>query len=119
MGLDFSSEFLKMLYDGAINGASKIGVLVCDDASFVSDCVVDILETALAEELVARAEGNLYDGAESSELLCSVVLDVGNALKIGDELLDDGFPSDETLDKDIRGTKVLGSNVFLYEGLIA
>lgn len=43
MGFDLGPELLKMLNDGAIDGTTKIGMLVRDDASLVSDATVDVL----------------------------------------------------------------------------
>ena len=40
-------------------------------------------------------------------------------LKVGDKLLDDGFPCDEPLDEHVRGTKVLGRDDLPDERLIS
>ena len=40
-------------------------------------------------------------------------------LKVGDELLDDGFPCDEPFDEYVRGTEVLGGDVLPDERLIS
>ena len=45
-----------------------------------TQCLSTHLETALAEELVACAEGHLDDAGELRHLLRRVVLDVGDAL---------------------------------------
>lgn len=47
------------------------------------------LETVLAEELVAGLEGNLDDGAELSELLGGVALNVGDALGAGERVVEE------------------------------
>jgi len=39
------------------------------------------LKTALAKELISRAERYLNDGGEFCHLLCGVVLNVGNTLE--------------------------------------
>ena len=144
-----------MLHDGAVDGAPEIGMLICNDAGLVAYAVVDILkegvgadrtgergqatdlEATLTEKLVPRSKGNLYDGAQLGQLLCGVVLDVGDALrdmhgafrtsvckgarsggaylKVGNELLDDCLPRDETLDEDIGGSEIMRGDVLLDE----
>lgn len=89
-----------MLHDGAVNRPTQICVLVSDDPSFVSYAVVDVLgetlrhgrsahkprnynaylQPALAQELVTRAEGHLYNRPQLGQLLRRVVLDVRDAL---------------------------------------
>ncbi len=91
--LDLGAELLEVLDDGALDGLCEVGVVVGDDAGLVADAVVDVLDAVLAEELVALAEGDLDDAAELGELLCGVVLDVGDALKVADELLGDVLPA--------------------------
>jgi hypothetical protein len=91
--LDLGAELLKVLDDGALDGLCEVGVVVGDDAGLVADAVVDVLDAVLAEELVALSEGDLDDAAELGELLCGVVLDVGDALKVADELLGDVLPA--------------------------
>jgi hypothetical protein len=111
-------------------------VVVCDDSRLVADAEEDVLEAALTEKLAAGAERNLDDAAEFGELFRGVVLNVRDALsdsesvgyeeegklahlKIGNELLHNGLPGNETLDKDVGGTKVCRLHVLLYERLCA
>ena len=77
------------------------------------------LKTALAEELIACAEGHLDDGAELGHLTSDIVLDIGDAFKVGNELLDDGFPCSEPFDEDVGGAEVVRSDVLLDERLAA
>ena len=77
------------------------------------------LKPTFTQELVARPEGDLDDPRELGHLARDIVLDVGNALEVGDELLDDGLPRGETFDEDVGGTEVVGRDVFLDEGLAA
>lgn len=93
VSLDLGTKLLEVLNDGALNGLGEIGMVVSNDTGLVTDSVVDVLDTVLAEELVALAEGDLDDTTELSELLGSVVLDVGNTLKVADELLGDVLPA--------------------------
>jgi hypothetical protein len=91
--LDFAAQFLEVLDNASLDGFAEVGVVVCNDARLVADRVVDILDTVLAEELVALAEGDLDDTAELGEFFGSVVLDIGNALKVGNQLLDNVLPA--------------------------
>ena len=93
--LDLGAELLEVLYDGALDGLGKVGVVVSNDTGLVTDAVVDVLDTVFTEELVALAEGDLDDTAELGELLGGVVLDVGNTLKVADKLLGDVLPACE------------------------
>ena len=77
------------------------------------------LKTALAQELVAGAEGDLDDGAELGHLASDIVLNVRNPLKVGNELLDDGLPGGEAFDEDVGGAEVVWSDVLLDERLAA
>lgn len=54
-------------------------------------------------------EGNLDDTTELCELLCGVCLDVGDALKVGYEVLCDCLPCLESLDEDVGRAKVGGA----------
>ena len=87
-----------MLDDARVYGAPKVRVLVSDDSCLVSDIIVHILpkgqtlknaepkslgtdlKTALTQELVPSAEGDLDDAGELLHLLRGVVLDVGDSL---------------------------------------
>ena len=44
MGLDLDKEFLEVLNDRAVDGATEIGVLIGHLPCFVADTVKDILE---------------------------------------------------------------------------
>ena len=59
------------------------------------------LKTSLSQKLVPGTERDLDDGAELGHLARDIVLDVRNAFKIGDELLDDGLPGGEAFDEDV------------------
>jgi len=93
-------------------------VRVGDEPGLVADGVEDILHTALAEELVSGPEGDLDDRAELGELLGGVGLDVGDALKVGDEHLDNLLPSGEPLDENVGGLELMGSSVLLDQALV-
>lgn len=54
------------------------------------------LKTALAHELVSLSERNLDDATEFQEGGRGVVLDIGNAFEVLDELVDQTFPGDES-----------------------
>lgn len=82
-----------MLYNRPLHRLGQVGVVVCNDARLVANAVVDILDAALAQKLVALLEGNLDDAAELGELLGCVVLDVGDTLKVRNELLGDVLPT--------------------------
>jgi hypothetical protein len=43
VGLDLGAQFLEVLYDGAVDRATEIGVLVGDDARLSPDIGVDVL----------------------------------------------------------------------------
>jgi hypothetical protein len=58
-------------------------VRIGNDPRLVSDGVKDILHTTFSEELVSGSERDLDDSTKLGELLGSVGLDVGNALKVG------------------------------------
>ena len=95
------------------------------------------LEAALTEKLVPRPEGYLDHGTKLRHLPGDVVLDVGQALgpwgsdaprartgsdthlEVGDELLDNDLPCCETLDEDVRGTKVVWCNVLFDQRLLS
>ena len=47
MSLDFCTKLLEMLDDGAIDRATKVGMLICDYPSFVANVVVDVLKRGL------------------------------------------------------------------------
>jgi hypothetical protein len=97
MSLYLRLQFLKVLNDGTVDGASEVGVVISDDAGLVSDFVENILErmsdvlisrsdnlshlkAAFAQELVSSSERDLNDASELCEFLAGVVLDVGDAL---------------------------------------
>ena len=132
MGLDLYSQLLQVLDDGAVNCAAKICVVVSDRAGLVANGVVSILQAPLSEELVAGTEGDLNDRAELRHLLRRVVLDVRDALalgqyhqrnrpvfsthlKVGYKLLHNCLPSDEALDQHVRGLQVMRSDILLDE----
>jgi len=43
VGLYLDAQFLEVLYYGTVDCTTKIGMLVCNDASFVADPIIDIL----------------------------------------------------------------------------
>lgn len=43
VGLYLDAQFLEVLYYGTVDGTTKIGMLVCNDTSFVADAIIDIL----------------------------------------------------------------------------
>ncbi len=43
MGFDFCTKFMKVLNDRGVYGTAKVCMLVCYDASFISDVIVHIL----------------------------------------------------------------------------
>jgi len=108
-----------MLDDRRVNGTTEISVLVSDDASLVSDRVVDILDPALAQELVPSLERYLNNSTKLGKFACSIVFNICNAFKVGNKLFDDGFPSDKALNEDIGWTEVVGSNVLFDKRLTA
>jgi hypothetical protein len=57
----------------------------------------------------------LYHRTEFRELFRRVIVDIRNTLEIRDKLLDNGLPSDKTLDKDVRGS--WGAMFFLSDWL--
>ena len=135
MGLDLYSQLLQVLDDGAVNCAAKICVVVSDRAGLVANGVVSILQAPLSEELVAGTEGDLNDRAELRHLLRRVVLDVRDALALGQyykctrpvfsthlkvsyELLHNRLPSDEALDEHVGRLKVVGCNVLSDESRV-
>ncbi len=93
VSLDLGAELLEVLDDGALDGLGKVGVVVSNDTGLFADAVVDVLDTVLAEELVALTEGDLDDTTELGKLLGGVVLDVGDTLEVADELLGDVLPA--------------------------
>ena len=93
VGLDFRSKLLKVLHNGALDSLGQVGVVISDHASLVADAVVNVLDAILAEELVALAERNLDDTSKLGELLGGVVLNVGDSLKVADQLLGDVLPA--------------------------
>jgi len=50
MGLDFGPNLIKMLDDGAIDGAPQISMLICDKARFVSDSIINVLHSAAKQQ---------------------------------------------------------------------
>lgn len=93
VGLDFRTEFLEVLNNASLDCFTEVGVVVCNDARLVADAVVNVLDAVFAEELVALAKGDLDDASELGEFLGSVVLNVGNAFKVGNQLLDNVLPA--------------------------
>lgn len=75
-----------MLNDAAIDGSTKVCVLVCDAPGFVSDAIKNILQTSFAEKVIPSSERHLDNGSELGELLRSVILDSSNSLEVRDEL---------------------------------
>jgi hypothetical protein len=93
------SQFLEMLYYGAVDCTTEVGVLICDNTGFVADPVIYILtaaqshegcetkkdpthlQTAFAKKLVSRAERYLNNGGKFSHLFRSVVLDISDTLE--------------------------------------
>lgn len=43
MCFDLNPQFLQMLYDGAVDGATEVSMLICYSASLVTDLIVDVL----------------------------------------------------------------------------
>ena len=141
MRLNLRPQLLEVLHDGPVNGTAQVRMLVGNRTRLVADAVEDVLiaraqnipqqpyqqeqgllthlEPALTQELVARPEGDLDDPRELGHLAGDIVLDVGYALEVGDELLDDGLPGGEAFDEDVRGAEVVGGDVLLDEGLAA
>lgn len=75
------------------------------------------LQASFAEKLVAGSERDLYDCTEFCELPRCIYFYICDALKVGNELFHDCIPSNEALNKNIRGPEILGRNVLLDEGL--
>lgn len=100
MGLYLYAQFLEVLYYRTVDCTTKIGVLIRDDASFITDAIIYILqrsthvselwgsgnprsthlETTFTEELVSGAKRDLNDGGKLCHLFCGVILDVCNTL---------------------------------------
>ena len=68
-------------------------MVVRNGAGLLANAVEDVLETVLAEELVALAEWHLDDATKLGHFLGRVVLDIRDALKVRDEHLDDILPA--------------------------
>jgi hypothetical protein len=81
--LDLGAKLVEVLNDARVYRAREVRVLVRDGARLVADAEKDVLEAALAEELVTGAEGDLDHAAKLGELLGGVVLYVRNALRRG------------------------------------
>jgi hypothetical protein len=79
MGFDFRSYFLQMLDDGTFDCTTKICMLICNNASLVSNSIVNVLypfvsvgaeeermtwylQSSFAEKLISRSERNLDNG---------------------------------------------------------
>ena len=84
MCFDFYPQLLQVLDDRAVDRPTKVRVVVSDRASLIANGVVGVLEAPLAEELVAGTEGDLNYRAELRHLLRRVVLDVRDALGLGE-----------------------------------
>lgn len=69
-----------MLDDTRVDSPAKVGMLVSHSPGLVANGVVDVLETAFAEELVAGFEGDLDEASEFDHLLGRVVFYIGEAL---------------------------------------
>ncbi len=61
MSFDLKVKLLEMLNDRTLDGLSEVGMMIRNDTSFIADVVVDILQTILAEELIAGTERDLND----------------------------------------------------------
>ena len=83
MCFDFYPQLLQVLDDRAVDRPTKVRVVVSDRAGLVANGVVSILQAPLSEELVAGTEGDLNDRTELRHLLRRVVLDVRDALSLG------------------------------------
>lgn len=97
MRLDFKVQFLEVLNDGALDRLAQVGMMVSDDAGLVADVVVDVLKTVLAKELIPSFEWDLNYRSELGEFLGGVVLDVGDAFKVANQLLRDSLPGRESV----------------------
>lgn len=125
-----------MLYNRAVDGTTKVGVLVSNDPSLITYAIKYILhrtshiavscgiersdtclQATLSEKLISCPEGHLYYRSKLGIFACNVILNVCKTFKVGYELFHDSFPSDETLDEDVGWFEVLWSHVFLDEGL--
>lgn len=56
-------------------------------AGLVSDVEENVLKAGFAQRLISRSERDLNDASELCEFLGNTVLNVGDALKVGCELL--------------------------------
>lgn len=96
VGLELSAKLLKVLNDGALDGAGEVGMVVGDLAGLLTlpgvaawhqdpygtsgsgestyNAVEDVLDSTLAQELLALRERDLDDAAELGEFLCRVGL---------------------------------------------
>lgn len=114
MRLNLRAQFLEVLNNGVVDSTPQVCMLIGNDAGLVADVVVDVLQTAFAQELVSGTEGDLDNTCELSKLLGGVGLDVGDALEqkldnvqespskthleVGCELLNDRLPCNKALD---------------------
>ena len=91
--LNLRAQLLQVLHNGALHGLGQVRVLVRDHARLVADVVEDVLHTVLTKELVTLTQGHLDHTAELGHLLGGVVLNVGDTLKVRNELLGDVLPA--------------------------
>lgn len=93
VGFDLLAQLVQVLDNRSLNSLGKVSVVVRNSAGLLADTVENVLETVLTEELVALAEWHLDNTTELGHLLGRVVLNVGDALKVRDEHLDDVLPA--------------------------
>lgn len=91
--LDLLAQLVQVLDNRAFDRLGKVSVVVRNGAGLLANAVEDVLETVLAEELVALAEWHLDNATKLGHFLGRVVLNISDALKVRDEHFDNILPA--------------------------